>query len=359
MGLGSLETVSLAEAREAAQDARKQVQAGVDPIAKRNSEKAVAKAEANNLETFKQFAEEYIRKNSDHWKNDKHRAQWGNTLQAYAYPVFGDLHVNDITKAHLLQVLDPIWDSRTETARRLRARIETVIDSAIAADVREGENPARFGVLKFLLPNQGRRPKVRHHPAMPYAEIGSFVTALREREDLSARALEFLILTAARTGEVIGAKWSEIDRDGALWTVPAKRMKAGKEHRVPLTAEALTVLDTLPVIDGNPHLFPGARKGRPLSNMAMLGLMRRMKFDRFTAHGFRSSFRDWAAEQTSFPREVAEAALAHGNPDKVEASYQRGDFFEKRRRLMEAWATYCGAILEAGVDVVPIRRKGA
>lgn len=357
MGLGSLNTVSLAGARQAALDCRKLVQADVDPIAKRKDERAASRAAVDLPETFRDFAEEYIRLNSDGWKNDKHRAQWRSTLETYAYPVFGTLHVRDVSKAHVLKALEPIWGSKTETARRVRGRIETVLDMAIAADARETENPARLSVLKFLLPNQGKAAKVQHHPAIPYADMGTFMQTLRARDDLSARALEFLILTAARTGEVIGARWNEIDGD--VWTVPAERMKAGKEHRVPLTPAALAIIEALPVIDGNPHLFPGQRKRRPLSNMAMLKLMERMDYGDFTAHGFRSSFRDWAGEQTAFPREVAEAALAHGNRDKVEAAYQRGDYFEKRRKLMEAWTAYCGTIPKSGGNVTPIRRTKA
>ncbi len=353
-GLGSAGTVSLAEAREAARDAAKLVKAGIDPIDKRKTERAEAKAKIGQSETFRDFAEEYIRLNADGWKNAKHRQQWTNTLESYAYPVIGGIHVADVTKGHLLQILEPIWSKKTETARRVRSRIETVLDMAIAADARDTENPARLGVLKFLLPNQGKRPEVQHHPAMPYAEIGAFMAALRKRDDLSARALEFLILTGCRTGEVIGARWDEIDGD--VWTVPAERMKAKREHRIPLTSDALAILEGLPRIKGNPYLFPGQRTKRPLSNMAMLKLLERMGFRQYTAHGFRSTFRDWAGEQTSYPREVAEAALAHGSSDKVEAAYLRGDFFDKRRKLMDAWSAYCAKVPKAGSNVTPIRR---
>lgn len=354
-GIGPFNTVSLADARQAAQDVRKLVHEGIDPIEKRHSERAQARAKANGPETFKDFAVKYIKLNSDGWKNAKHRAQWSSTLETYAYPVIGGLHVRDVTKQHVLQILEPIWESKTETARRVRSRIETVLDMAIAADARETENPARFGVLRFLLPNQGRRPQVRHHPALPYSEIGTFMAQLRNRDDLSASALELLILTACRTSEIIGARWDEID--GNIWAIPAERMKAGREHRVPLTPDALAILDRLPVIDGNPYVFPGQRTKRPLSNMAMLKLMNRMGFGEYTAHGFRSTFRDWAGEQTSYPREVAEAALAHGNPDKIEAAYQRGDFFDKRRKLMEAWAGYCGTVPKTAGNVTPIRKR--
>lgn len=352
-GLGSLNTVSLTDAREAARQTRILVQSGIDPIDQRKAQRAEAKAKADRPETFRDFAEEFIRLNSDGWKNAKHRQQWSNTLETYVYPVIGGLHVGDVTKQHALAILNPIWTEKPETARRVRSRIETVLDMAIAADARETENPARLSVLKFLLPSQGKRSQVRHHPAMPYVEIGAFMAALRKRDDLSARALELLILTGCRTSEVIGARWDEIDGD--IWTIPASRMKAGREHRVPLSADALAILKALPVIDKNPYLFPGQRKKRPLSNMAMLKLMDRMGFGAFTAHGFRSTFRDWAGEQTSYPREVAEAALAHGNLDRVEAAYLRGDFFDKRRKLMDAWADYC-AKPKAGGNVTPIRR---
>ncbi|MEQ8322206.1 MAG: integrase arm-type DNA-binding domain-containing protein [Rhodospirillales bacterium] len=356
-GLGSLNAVSLADAREVAQQTRILVKSGIDPVDQRKAQKAEAKAKADRSETFRDFAEEYIRLKGDGWKNAKHRQQWSNTLESYVYPVIGGLHVGDVTKQHVLAILNPIWTEKAETARRVRSRIETVLDMAIAADAREGDNPARLGVLKFLLPSQGKRSQVRHHPAMPYVEIGAFMSELRKRDDLSARALEFLILTGCRTSEVISARWDEIDGD--VWTIPPSRMKAGREHRVPLSSDALAVLKALPVVDKNPHIFPGQRAKRPLSNMAMLKLMDRMGFGHYTAHGFRSSFRDWSAETTAFPREVAEAALAHGNPDKVEAAYQRGDFFDKRRKLMDAWAAYCAKVPKSGSNVTPIRKAEA
>lgn len=356
MGLGSLNTVSLSEARDAALAVRKMVQAGIDPIVNRQTEKAASAAKVDLPETFQDFAQEYIRLNGEGWKNDKHRQQWGNTLATYAYPVIGSIHVRDVSKAHVLQILKPIWREKTETARRVRSRIETIMDMAIAADARETENPARLGVLKFLLPNQGKRPQVKHHPAVPYAEIGVFMSKLRKRDELSAKALEFVILTGGRTAEVINATWDEINLDIAEWNIPGERMKSGRPHRVPLTKEALSILDALPVIDRNPHLFPGERQGRPFSNMAMLKLIDRMGFGDFTVHGFRTTFRTWAAEQTSYPREVAEAAISHGNPDKVEAAYQRGDFFHKRRKLMEAWTAYCGSVPTVGGNVTPIRK---
>lgn len=356
-GLGPLNAVSLADARDAAQQARTLVQAGIDPVDRRKAQRAESKAWADRPETFRDFGEEYIRLNSDGWKNSKHRQQWSNTLETYAYPVIGGLHVRDVTKQHVLTILNPIWTEKAETARRVRSRIETVLDMAIAADARETENPARLGVLKFLLPSQGKRSQVRHHPAMPYAEIGAFMAALRKRDDLSARALELLILTGCRTSEVISARWDEIDGD--IWTIPAERMKAGREHRVPLSADASAILKALPRIKRNPYLFPGQRAKRPMSNMAMLKLMDRMGFGQYTAHGFRSTFRDWAGEQTSYPREVAEAALAHGNPDKVEAAYQRGDFFDKRRKLMDAWAAYCAKVPKKGGNITPIRKRAS
>lgn len=358
MGLGSLKTVSLSEAREAAREARKLVMAGVDPIEQRNRERAEAAANSKSTKTFKWCAEQYIRAHSDSWKNDKHRQQWENTLSTYAYPKIGTQAVDLIDTNDIIEILEPMWKTKTETAKRLRGRIENVLDWAAVRKFRSGENPARWrGHMDKLLPSPAKVQKVKHHEALPYTEIGAFMQELRKREELSARALEFLILTATRTGEVIGAKWDEFDLKAGVWTIPAGRMKARREHRVPLGNDALQIIKDLTKIDGNDHIFPGQRVKRPLSNMSLLKLMDRMSFGDFTAHGFRSSFRDWCAETTNFPREVAEAALAHGNPDKVEAAYQRGDFFDKRRKLMEAWSAYCAKVPKTGGNVTPIRRR--
>ena len=261
---------------------------------------------------------------------------------------FGDKAVTTVTTADVVQLLEPIWTSKTETASRLRGRIEAVLDYAKARGWREGENPARWrGHLSNLLPRPSRLARVVHHPALPSQRIGAFMVDLRAEDGIAARALQFTILTAARTGEVIGARWSEIDLEGGTWTVPGERMKAGREHRVPLTEPAVAVLRAVLPLRNQKHgdwIFPSTRLRKPLSNMAMTALLRRMKREDITVHGFRSTFRDWAAENTAHSREVAEAALAHVLADKVEAAYRRGDLFEKRRRLMEDWAKYCGTV---------------
>jgi integrase len=311
--------------------------------------------------TFKQCATAYIDAHRLGWKNEKHAAQWASTLEAYANPIFGDLPVQAIDTGLVMKALEPIWRTKTETASRLRGRIEAVLDWATVREFRRGDNPARRrGHLDKLLPQRAKVQKVRHHPALPYAEIGAFMASLRSQEGCAARALEFLILTAGRTGEVIGALWSEIDLAEGVWIVPASRMKAGKEHRVPLSAPAIKVIReqqaAAELVEGrlNGFVFPGGRPGKGLSNMALLKLLERMKRDDLTAHGFRSTFRDWAAEQTHFPRDVAEMALAHTISDKVEAAYRRGDLFEKRRLLMEAWATYCGTVPMRKGEVVSL-----
>jgi len=342
MGLGSIDDVSLAEARQLAADYRKHVREGIDPIDRRAAERAKAKAANVERKKFEWCAEKYMSAHSDSWKNAKHRQQWSNTLKAYVYPVFGDKDVRLIETGDVLEALEPIWSGKTETATRVRQRIEAVLDWATVREFRVGENPARWrGHLDKILAKPSKLHKPKHHSALPYEQIGIFMADLRQQEAVSARALEFLILTASRTGEVIGATWGEIDEAKAVWTIPAERMKAEREHRVPLTPAALKIVKNLPKVDGNPFIFPGLRRRRPLSNMAMLTLLKRMDYEQITAHGFRSTFRDWAAEQTNFPREVAERALAHRLKDKTEEAYQRGDLFKKRRHLMDAWAKYC------------------
>ncbi|MDY0242017.1 MAG: site-specific integrase [Rhodospirillaceae bacterium] len=260
-------------------------------------------------------------------------------MKAYVYPAIGDLAVNTVDTTLVMKIVEPIWTTKTETASRVRGRIETILDWATVRKYREGENPARWkGHLDHLLPAKSKVQKENHHAALPYEEIGSFMTELRQQDGISARALEFSILTVARTGEVINATWNEIDFDKRLWTIPAERMKAGREHRVPLSEPAMAVLRQIAPLQSGPYVFPGERPGRPLSNMALLMVLRRMKRTDLTAHGFRSTFRDWAAERTDFPSEVAEMALAHTVSDKVEAAYRRGDLFKKRIGLMEAWA---------------------
>jgi len=352
MGLGSAETVSLAEARQKAGNARTDLSQGRDPIqARRQSEAALV---ASSM-TFKACAEAYIAAHHDGWRNAKHAAQWTATLEAYAYSVFGDLPVGEIDVSHVMRTLEPIWKDKTETASRLRGRIEAILDWARVRGYRSGDNPARWrGQLANLLPARSKVQQVRHHPALPYSDIGSFMKTLRIQEGEAARALEFLILTAARTGEVIGATWEEIDLAAATWVIPASRIKAGRDHRVPLSPPALKLLNDQAKVQQSPWIFAGGKQGKPLSSNAMLALLRRMQRTDLTAHGFRSTFRDWAAERTNYPREIAEAALAHRIPDATERAYRRGDLFEKRTRLMAEWARYCGTVPK-DATVTPIR----
>jgi integrase len=357
MGLGAYPTFKLAEARERARKARQQLTDGIDPLATKDEQKAVAKVVEAKRVTFKDAAERYIKAKGDEWKNAVHRSQWENTLKTYAEPIIGSLDVGSIETAHILNVLEPIWRTKTETASRVRGRIESVLDWATFHKFRSGENPARWrGHLDQVLPARSKVAKPKSHPAMPYAAISGFMGKLRDLDGVSARALEFTILTAARTGETIGARRDEIDMDGKVWTVPADRMKAGKEHRVPLSDRAIAILKALPS-EGD-YVFPGAKKDKPLSNMAMLELLRQHGPDGLTVHGFRSTFRDWAGETTAHPREVIEHALAHQLADKAEAAYQRGDLLAKRARLMADWARYCAKLPTVG-NVVDIEQARA
>jgi len=359
VGLGSIATVSLEVVRKRAQALREQARAGIDPIAAREAERAQKATEAARALTFEQCAERYIAAHEASWKNAKHRQQWANTLKAYAYPLFGKVPVADVSQGMVMQILEPLWAEKTETASRLRGRIEAVLDWATVRGLRRGDNPARWrGHLDKLLPKRSRARKVQHHPALPYAELPGFMAKLREAEGLAACALALCILTATRSSETLEARWSEIDMDARVWTIPASRMKAGREHRVPLSAEALKLLKLLKPQKRQKveFVFPGAKPGRPLSNMAMLQVLRRMKRTDIVPHGFRSTFRDWCAERTNYPREIAEAALAHVNADKAEAAYRRSDLFDKRRQLMTQWSAYCSSPPAAG-KVVPIRKR--
>lgn len=359
MGLGAVDLVSLAEARELAREARRALRVqDIDPIDARREKVVQRRLEASRAMTFAACAEKYIEAHRAGWKNSKHADQWPATLSTYAGPVIGKLPVAAIDTALVLKVLEPIWHEKPETAKRLRGRIEQVLDWATAREYRRGDNPARWrGHIDKLLPARSKVCAIKHHSALPYTELPAFMGELRQREGISARALELLILTALRTGEVIAAVWDEIDLTEKVWTVPAARMKAGREHRVPLSDHAVEILKSLPREDENPHVFIGGRKGKPLSNMAMLELMKHIR-PGFVPHGFRSTFRDWAAERTSYPNHVAEMALAHVVGDKVEAAYRRGDLFEKRRRLMADWERYC-ASKKATAVVVPLRKAGA
>lgn len=346
MGLGGLKSVPLARARELAAEARTNLQAGVDPItAKNNAPVAVP--------TFGEEADNFIEAMKPQFRNAKHVAQWEMTLRDYA-ALLRPMRVDQIATADVLAVLKPIWLTKPETAARLRGRIERVLDAAKAKGHRSGENPALWrGHLANLLPKRKKLSR-GHHAAMPYEDVPGFFADLRKRDGIATRALEFTILTAARSGETFGATWQEIDLEAALWVVPAERMKAGREHRVPLSPRAVEMLTELAELRTGPdaYVFPGQKQGRPLSVMAMDMLLRRMNID-FTVHGFRSSFRDWAGEETAFPREVAEAALAHVVGDETERAYRRGDALEKRRKLMLAWAHYCE---HKPANVVPIKR---
>lgn len=341
MGLGSLDTYSLAEARPRAKDMRQIVDAGRDPIAEREADRQRTKLASAMAMTFDQCAEAYIAAHRAGWKNAKHAKQWENTLETYASPVVGSLPVSKVDMPLVLKILEPIWTTKNETASRLRGRIELVLDWATVRGYRVGENPARWkGHLDKVLPAPNKVQKVKHHPALPYSEMGAFMASLRQSDGIAAKALEFTILTAVRSGEVRGAKWQEIDPQAKTWTIPAERMKAGKEHRIPLSDAAVRLLQTMPRIVNVEHVFPSPKNGT-LSDMSLTAVLRRMKRGGLTVHGFRSTFRDWAGETTPFPREVIEHALAHQLRDKAEAAYQRGDLLVKRAALMQAWADYC------------------
>ena len=356
MGLGPLHTIGLAEARQKAQGCRKARLDGRDPIEMRRAERMGARLEAAKAVTFKDCADLYIASHKAGWRNPKHAAQWPSTLGTYVYPTLGGLPVQAVDVGLVMKALEPIWTVKPETAGRVRGRIESVLDWATARGYREGENPARWrGHLENLLPKKSKVRRVEHHAALPYADIARFIPELRRQEGVAACALEFAILTAARTGELIGARWDEINFVERLWVVPGERMKAGKEHRVPLSDTALSILAEMQKVRQSDFVFPGAKARRPLSNMAFLMLLRRMRRGDLTAHGFRSTFSDWCSERTNFPAEVREMALAHTVSDKVEAAYRRGDLFQKRRHLMEAWAKFCATAVASG-EVTPIRK---
>jgi integrase len=333
LGLGSARDVTLARAREMASENRVLLAQSINP---KDARKPQVSA------TFGECADALIESMRPSWRNAKHAAQWEMTLREYAAPLRA-LAVQEITTAEVLSVLKPLWQRRPETASRVRGRIERVLDAAKAQGLRAGENPARWrGHLDQLLPKRQRLTR-GHHAAMPYNEVPAFISLLGMRAGTAVQALEFAILTAARSGEVLGAKIEEFDLEQRLWTVPARRMKAGREHRVPLSYRAVEILENLRKVTDQPYAFPGAKAGMPQSVMALEMVLRRMKIENATVHGFRSSFRDWAAECTSFANEVCEAALAHVIENKAEAAYRRGDLFEKRRKLMNEWAEYCGS----------------
>lgn len=365
--------IPLSEARRLAAEAKGMLRESIDPIDARRATKKQVQADRlrAELHTFRATAQAYIAAREKEWRNEKHRAQWSSTLKAYAFPIIGSMPVSAVDTQAILQVLTPIWDAKPETASRLRGRLESILDYARSRDLRNGENPARWrGHLAHTLPKPGKLRRVRHHAALPWKHVAAFMAALRTQPGMSARALEFAILTAARSGEALGARWQEIDLEAAAWTIPAERMKAGREHRVPLSGAVLDLLKTLQQLSRGPMspVFPGRLPSAPLSGMALEMLIRRMNSDSglsmqptepkrqpdsmsprwsdrndraITPHGFRSTFRDWIGEASSFPTDLAEAALAHTVRDKTVAAYARGDLFEKRRTLMTAWALFC------------------
>jgi len=355
IGLGGFPDVTLAGAKDKARAARDQIINGIDPVAERQANRSALIAAEGTTVTFEKAADLFIKAKASEWSNVKHAAQWRATVDTYAYPVIGKMLVRDIATSHILEILEPIWTTKTETASRLRGRLENILDWAKGRDYRTGDNPAMWrGHLEHQLAKPSKIAEVEHHLALHYIELGDFMTKLRKQEGIGAKALEFTILTATRSGESRGAQWPEFDLDAAIWTIPKERMKTKKEHRVPLSSTAIALLKELPKTD-SVYLFSGSKAGSIISDMTMSAVLKRMKVEA-VPHGFRSTFRDWASECTNYPREVAEMALAHAIGDKVEAAYRRGDLFEKRRRMMADWAKFCG-MAYASADVVPINAR--
>lgn len=341
IGLGGYPDVTLAQARERAREARDKIRLGIDPVEERRSMRLALKAESTVI-TFDEAARHWHKAKRHEYRNDKHADQVLTTLVTYAGPVIGAMRVNEINVDHIYNVLDPLWAAKTETATRLRGRIENVLAWATVSGHRTGENPARWkGNLDALMAKPGKLKKVAHHKALPIDDMADFMTALRQTEGIGSLALEFCILTATRSGEVRGATWDEIDFDKKIWTIPPERMKAGKEHRVPLSKATLRLLNKVPRYQNSEFVFAAVRGGK-ISDMTISAVLRRMKIAA-VPHGFRSTFRDWSSERTAFPNDVAEMALAHTIGNKVEAAYRRGDLFDKRVQMMEDWATFCGS----------------
>jgi integrase len=354
LGLGGYPTVSLAEARERAGAARLMLQKGDDPVEKRRGQRVSALLAGAKAMTFAQCATAYMAAQGAGWSAESTQ-QWSGTLSTYAFPILGRLPVQAIDTTSVLQVIEPLWTTKTEIAARLRGRIEKILDWAKVRGYRQGENPARWhGHLENLLPAKSKITKTKHHAAIHYIELPAFMASLRQREGLAARALEFAILTAARSGEVLYATWDEIDLQVRTWTVPATRMKAGREHRVPLSSSAIAILQALPGTRTG-LVFPGIKPGRPLSDRSFIDILARMGCS-FTTHGFRSCFRDWVGDRTGFERDVVEAALAHAVGNKTEAAYRRSDALEKRRKLMQTWADYCAGIAIPAGEIIELRR---
>ena len=353
MGLGPFSTIGLAEARQRARELRQMLLDGVDPLDERQKARMAALAERARTVTFRQAAEMYLSLHRDGWRHPKHRQQWENSLARYVYPTLGAMAVADVNSGPVLKIVEPLWSTKTETASRVRGRIELVLDYATASGFRSGDNPARH--ITASLPKQARVKRVKHHAALPFADVPAFMAELRgRRESVSAHALEFLILSATRTGKSIGAVWSEIDLKARVWVIPAARTKTNREHRVPLSARAVELLTALP--RRGRYVFAAGTRDEPLNHTALGGLLKAMR-PSTTVHGFRSSFRDWAAESTNYPAIVAEMALSHSVGTSVEKAYRRGDLFAKRRALMNAWARYCAKpVATTGDNVTPIRK---
>ncbi|MFA5904637.1 MAG: integrase arm-type DNA-binding domain-containing protein [Desulfobacula sp.] len=356
IGLGPYPEISLKDAHDRARVMKRLIEGGIDPIEEKRAKRAELKKQSMSTMSFSEAARQCHKKKSLEFKNAKHIDDWISSIQRYADPIIGDMSVSEIELPQILAVLEPIWTERTETANRLRLRIEQVLNWATVSGYREGLNPARWaGHLSEILAKPSKIKKETHFRALPYKEIGAFMPELRKREAMTARALEWIILTACRSGECRGATWEEIDLKNKVWIIPAERMKMGQEHRVPLCDDALKLLENLPRLRGSNYLFTAARGGQ-LSDMSISMLCRRMGVDA-VPHGFRSTFKDWCSEQTAFPDMVSEMALAHGISNEVQAAYRRGDLFEKRVKLMDAWAEYLNTVqVEAGSNVTPIKR---
>ena len=356
LGLGSYPDVTLSEARDLATNERKKQRQGIDPLTDKHARRRAARTAHENMLTFAECAEKYVDSQAAGWSNPKHVAQWRSTLKKIAGPVIGHLPVDQVDTPLVLRCIEPIWTTKTETANRLRGRIESVLDWSAVRGYRKGENPARWrGHLDKLLPRPSKVAQIKHHAALPFIDVGQFMQQLRKDTGVASRALEFLVLTAARTNEVILAQWSEIDLASSVWVVPAEHMKAKRKHRVPLTAAAVDTLKAVKGLDST-YVFPGHKRGSHLSNAAMLQVLKRLNRAGITVHGFRSTFRDWCAESTNYPAYVAEMALAHALQDKTEAAYRRGDLFEKRIRLLADWARFCNKpLLRAAVTPIRLR----
>jgi integrase len=361
MGLGSVSLVPLSEARELALKYRRQRLAGVDPLEERNAERAERRAAAASVMTFDECVAEYLRAHRDEWRNEKHRKQWDSALRRNVSPIIGKLPVARVDTPVLTKALLRFWDRTPSTASRVRGRIEAVLDWATVSGFRHGENPARWGGhLEHILPSPRKLQPVAHHAAMPYRDVPAFMSVLRGVDSFVARALEFLILTATRSLEARGARWDEIDLAERIWTIPSARMKVAREHRIPLSAAAVSIITERLELKHADLVFPSHRSGEAVSDNTLRLLMKSLGHGSFTVHGFRSAFRDWAGESTNFAREIAEAALAHRTGNAVEQAYRRGDALEKRRRLMQAWSDYCAQPVPAtSATITPIRKGEA